>query len=611
MNQAFTLGPSCSEGMVLQHSTRAVLWGWAEPGRVHSFSLAGHTCRATTGSDGRWSAVWNGLAAGGPHRLFHNDQILFEAVWIGDVWLCAGQSNMERSLEACEPWPADALGYRGDPGIRQLCLPNQFDFQTERQDIPGARWIGADTHEVVKISAVAFHFAHSLKQKTGIPQGLILAAVGGSTAQAWLPLADLRDFPVHEAQAKQFAQPGWLDGVQANEQARRNQWFESLEAQDPKDPQRAGSGPWRPVVLPAFARDLEIGDRTGSVWFRKQVTLGAEGGPGRLKLGTLVDSDDVWVNGQWVGSTAYQYPTRRYAIPEGILREGTNEILIRLVAPRSGLGATPDKVWRLEWRNTSVNLAGEWAWRPGASAPELAADTFLPLISVGLYNGLLAPLAPLGIRAVLWYQGESNLTGGQEYEALMAVLLARWRRLFGQPELPFVLVQLPLFGPEEGFRADEGWAWVRDAQRRLARLPGTALVVTLDAGEWNDIHPGNKRLVGERLALATRRLVLGEALDTWTGPLCLVSEREGKGLRIRFTQTGKGLSTRDGRPVRGFYLAGADGQFHPAEAEIDSDSVFVHSPLVADPLEVRYAWAANPGANLVNSLGIPASPFRQ
>lgn len=593
------------DGMVLQRQAPCSVWGTTDSPRPPVVTVAGVEALVSL-AEWRWCARWDSLAPGGPFALTLDGEVAAFNVWIGDVWLCAGQSNMERNLEAGAPWPDDVQALAGDPAIRQLCLPNQFDFSAPRDDIPGARWIGADT-EVGKISAAGFAFARDLRARTGVPQGLILVAVGGSAAQAWLSPKTLQGFPRYAAEVRRFAEPGFLARLAEEEGVRQRQWYEALEAADPKDAARAGSGEWlqgAPDPGP------------GSAWFRRRFSLDAvPAAEGRLILGTLVDADEVWVNGVSVGSTAYQYPLRRYRVPPAALKVGTNEILVRLVAPQGGLKFTPGKRRALDLAGRSVPLEDGWETRPGASLPLLPPATFFPLVSLGLFYGMLAPLsgyafrAVLGIRAVLWYQGESNVGDPSDYQVLMERLVEEWRGLFHNPQLPFLMVQLPLFSVPMAYEAS-GWAWLRDLQRRAAAQPFGGLVVAVDAGEWNDIHPADKTVVGQRLALAARHLVYGEALDPWTGPLVAGAASEGTTVRLTFTQTGSSLATADGGPLGGFFVAGLDGVFSPCRARIDGTTVVLEPPAGPPPTTVRYAWASNPaGANLVNDQGLPAAAF--
>jgi sialate O-acetylesterase len=609
-NDAVRLAAIFGDGLVLQREVPAPVWGTAPAGTSVTLDLDGRTARATADASGAWTATFPALDAGGPFPLTVNGRVVLDRVWVGDVWLCAGQSNMERSLEACASWPTDVEAFRGDPGIRQLCLPNQFDFAVAQTDLAGARWVGADTDEVGKISAVGFHFARAVKAQTGVPQGLVLLAVGGSTAQSWLSRSALEAFPRHRDEAARFADAAWFQALRDSEARRLSGWFAALEALDPKDPVRAGHGAWRPTALPSAWAATDVGDRRGSVWYRKTFVLDeVPKTDAKLRLGTLVDSDETWVNGHWVGATGYQYPSRRYPVPASFLRKGKNTVLIRLVSPRGGGGVTHGKALTLEVGPTTIDLAGTWEWRPGAFVDALPADTFLPLVSAGLHYGELLPLVPLSVKAVLWYQGESNTGDPSDYGCLMRALMDEWRLLWSQPDLPFFLVQLPLLEPPVVGVQDHGWAEVRDIQRRLAEDEASALVVILDLGEWNDLHPSKKEGVGLRLARAVLFRLFGVGAEPYTGPLVTEAVAEGPAVRVSFAQASGGLAA-EGR-VEGVYLTGDDGVAYRAEATIDGSSLVVSSPAVDRPRTVYYAWAVNPaGANLANRAGLPASPFR-
>ena len=210
-------------------------------------------------------------------------------------------------------------------------------------------------------------------------------------------------------------------------------------------------------------------------------------------------------------------------------------------------------------------------------------------------------------RGVLWYQGEHNAGRALEYRELLPVLIHSWREASGQPDLPFVIVQLPAYGHPE---AELNWPVLRESQWFAQRsTPNTALVVTIDHGERDNIHPADKREVGERLALETRRLVYGEAV-TGCGPLYDGCSVEGAKLIVRFKGLGSGLRAAQGKPLAGFTISGDDRRFFPAEAEIVGDTVVLHSPQVASPVAARYAWAGFPQVGLFSTEGLPAGPFR-
>jgi sialate O-acetylesterase len=236
------------------------------------------------------------------------------------------------------------------------------------------------------------------------------------------------------------------------------------------------------------------------------------------------------------------------------------------------------------------------------------------------FNGMIAPLAPLALRGVIWYQGEANGSAGLDYRELFPRLIQDWRAQWGG-EFPFLFVQLPSFGADPVPVAESGWPWTREAQLLTLREPRTAMAVTIDLGDPQDVHPTGKRDVGHRLALLARRDVYGEKLVA-SGPLLRDFAVEGEKIRLRFRETGGGLTLGQSpwrakgvepfstEKLTGFYVAGDDRRWVEAEATIAGDSVIVSAPSVPRPVAARYAWANSPRANLYNTAGLPASPFR-
>jgi sialate O-acetylesterase len=224
----------------------------------------------------------------------------------------------------------------------------------------------------------------------------------------------------------------------------------------------------------------------------------------------------------------------------------------------------------------------------------------------GLFNGMIAPLQPAAIRGFIWYQGESNVSRPAEYAELFPAMIRAWRANWGDDALPFYFVQLPNYAA--GNPRGREWARLREAQMRALELPATAMAVTIDIGDPDDLHPTRKMEIGRRLALAAKAQAYGIPGD-YSGPLFDHATREGTAMRIRFHHAASGLVAHN-RPVQVLEIAGPDHVFHVGTGRIDRDTLVVSSPDVSEPVAVRYAWSNAPEANLYNGAGLPAAPFR-
>jgi sialate O-acetylesterase len=250
-----------------------------------------------------------------------------------------------------------------------------------------------------------------------------------------------------------------------------------------------------------------------------------------------------------------------------------------------------------------------WIPQPALArfSPQDLHDSLFGIKPANLYNGMIAPLGQTAFKGVVWYQGESNAAHPRPYPALLATLIAEWRRQFADPKLPFLIVQLPEYAELwEGFY----WPWIRERQAEAAEsISNTALVVTLGTTDGFNLHPKEKLEVGRRAALLARKLVYGEDLVA-SGPVFERATVEGSAIRVRFDTGGGGLASTRSNGVTGFALAGADGDYRFADAKIDGDTVLIRTAEVPQPRTVRYAWAAVPRGSLINKSGLPAAPFR-
>lgn len=610
-----------SSGMVLQRDAEVKIWGWADPQEKITLQLGTQTFDTVADAQGQWSITLPPNPAGGPHdmTLKGNKTLVLEDVVFGDVWLASGQSNMELTLARAEPRFADLVPKIHQPLIRQFEVPDRFDFKAPQADLDGGRWLPATQEHIRAFSAVAYFFAEAIHTAERVPVGILNASLGGSPVEAWISEDRLKQFPDAYAEGLRFRDDKLIEEITRSDQARMNAWFTQLNQKDAgfkqdtylwADPQLDTSG-WQTFEVPGYWPETAQGPVNGVFWFRKSVEVPAAqaGQEALLLLGTLVDADQVFVNGTQVGSTGYMYPPRRYKVPVGLLKAGTNHITVRLTSQSGRGGFVPDKVYALQTAGLSLDLRGTWLYRQGATMAPLGPQTFIRWKPMGLFNGKIAPLLNYRIKGVIWYQGESNAGNAVAYRERFPAVIQDWRQHWGQGDFPFLYVQLANYLPPGAPADDTGWALTREAQLHTLKLPKTAMVVTADVGEWNDIHPLDKKTVGDRLAAAALHLAYGHN-KVHSGPLFQSAKIQGKKMLLTFAHTGSGLMAKGGK-LQGFTLAGEDGKFHPAEAKIQKDRVVVWSGAVKAPKAARYAWANNPeNLSLYNKEGFPASPFR-
>ena len=369
---------------------------------------------------------------------------------------------------------------------------------------------------------------------------------------------------------------------------------------------------WSTMKIPGYWSDTHLGQVNGVVWFRKKIDIVSliAGKPAKLILGRIIDADSVFINGVFIGSVSYQYPRRRYDIPSNLLKEGENTIVIRIISNEGKGGFVLDKQYAIIAGKEIINLEGDWQYKLGAKMAPLASQTFIRWKPLGLYNAMIAPALNYRIKGVIWYQGESNTDRAIEYQKLFMALIQDWRKNWDQGDFPFLFVQLPNFMEAKNQPSESNWALIRKAQLQTLSLPNTGMAVTIDIGEWNDIHPLNKKDVGKRLALQAQKIAYGDEKAVYSGPLYQSMKVDGNKIRITFTNIGSGMITKDGGELKGFEIAGNDKVFVLAKAKIENNQVIVWSDKIRNPTAVRYAWADNPAsANLFNKEGLPASPF--
>ena len=612
-----------SDGMVLQRDAEIKIWGWASEGEMISVHFIKTTLTATADNKGNWSIVLPKLDAGGPYNMEidASNSITIHDIMIGDVWLCSGQSNMELAMASVSWNYPGEIANSENKYIRQFIVPQRYNFNKPEKDLPNGIWKNANPENTPAFSAAAYFFGKELFEKYKVPVGLINSSLGGSPAESWISEDALKEFPKYYDEAQKFKDSSLIKNIENSDNKRIQTWYTLLKQKDEgfKDPQNVwyntslNTSDWSSMKIPGFWADTKLGLVNGSVWFRKTIEVPSSmaGKPAILILGRIVDGDSTYVNGVFVGTVGYQYPPRRYNIPAGLLHDGENIIVVRIISNEGKGGFVPDKQYAIVNDDTSISLEGEWKYRLGAQMNSLAGQTFIRWKPLGLYNAMIEPLLNYKIKGVIWYQGESNAKRPEEYKSLFSAMINDWRNKWQEGNFPFLFVQLPNFMDAKSEPSESNWALTREAQLKTLSLQNTAMAVTIDIGEWNDIHPLDKKDVGNRLALAAEKVAYGDDTINYSGPIYKSIEIDGNKIILSFENANGGLIAKNGGELKGFSIAGADKNFVWAQAKIENNRIIVWSNEISNPVAVRYAWADNPdGANLINKGGLPASPFR-
>jgi sialate O-acetylesterase len=645
------VSPLIGGGMVLQEGAAVPVRGEAAPGAEVTVSFLGKTYHATADSGGAWRLLLDSSPCGGPYAMeitAGNEKIALDDIYVGDVWLCSGQSNMEMPMQRVKDNFPEEWEPPINASIRQFKVPQEWEFSGPRKELSGGCWKAASAQTLDEFFATAWFFARALYEKRPRPVGLISAAWGGTPIEAWMSREALAAEAAAALAASDFPPKA---EIARDTGAVIREWETNLAHEDLGLPQNwqnpaADIAAWGDITLPGDFAAAGLVNFCGVLWLAKDFDAPASfaANDAKIWLGTITDADTVYVNGVEVGSTTYRYPPRKYRAGAGLLKKGKNRIVIRVTCNNGEGGVTCDKPFRVFTHNESAELAGTWKYKIGAATDSRPEEFFLQRRSMGLFNAMIAPVLDYPCKGVIWYQGESNDPHPREYAALFTALINDWRHKKQSPELPFLFVQLPIFGEPEDNNEASSWAIIREAQRSALSLPATGMAAGLELGEWNDLHPLNKKGIGRRLALAAEKVVYGQP-NTSPGPMVRGVERQGNRLLITFDNCGRGLvirnsshggteSTEARRNIK-FYLLRvlrasnrrlhrasvrvssyvsvvAGGESFRLPADIDGpDCLSIDISTVKNPEKVLYAWANNPrDRQLCNADGLPVIPFQ-
>ncbi len=606
-----------TSNMVLQRDKPIKIWGLAEKGESVTVKFYGQQLKTTASKNGSWMVVLKPMAFGGPFDLIvqgKRNEVILKNILIGDVWICSGQSNMGMSVNGSLNAPFE-IAAANFPNIRLLTVSADISNKTQT-DVPESQWQICSPQTIGNFSAAAYFFGRDLHRDLNIPIGLINSSVGGTNIEAWMSNESIRNYPEYTEKIEQSLSPGFEEQINKSLKA-NSDWRVAMDQDKKNFPEWIKEGKLLGgndrMELPQRWEDKLMPGIDGIVWFQKEIVLSEEEASEDIVVNLCLvdDGEETYWNGSLIGATDGYNKPRNYKLDKRIAKPGRNIISIK-VTDSGGSGGIRGKAedFFYQVKDKKYSLCGEWFYKPWIvkdSRLDISANNFPSL----LYNSKINPLTQLPVKGVIWYQGESNVSNAYRYRDLLKSMITDWRSKWGLGNFPFLVVQLANCGKTPDGPADSEWAKLREAQSMALELPKTGMAVAIDIGEADDIHPKNKQEVGRRLALAALKVAYNKDL-VYSGPVYKSMEVDEDRILLSFNNIGSGLKCCDKYGyLKGFCIAGKDQKFVWAKAFVEGDKVVVYSPLLKNPVAVRYGWADNPGdVNLFNNEGLPASPFR-
>lgn len=598
-----------SDNMVLQRDAKIPVWGFAEPNEKVTVAFKNQIKTTVADASGNWNVLLDKEKFGGPFemKISGSNQIIIKNILIGDVWLCSGQSNMEWNLARVDGYQSELIE-QNFPLVRHIKVERAINTLPEK-NIQVTAWKVATASTIGDFSGVAYFFAKKMYRETKIPVGIINSSWGGTNVETWIArdgFENSEDFKAMISKIPKisldslvkFSTASKIAALQKKHQINIEDFNETSYLKSDFDDTKLPE-----IYQPKRWEDQGFEGLDGIVWLRKKVTLTQEdlSGNAQLFLSQIDDEDITYFNGKQIGTNNSYDAERVYTVPQNLLKAGENIIVVKITDNGSGGGiwGEPEKL-KLVTAKSSIPLTGNWKITVEKIFNRINENEFPSLA----YNAMIAPLVPFKIKGFLWYQGESNVERAVEYNKSFPLLINSLREKFGK-DLPFYFVQLATF-ETPGKNSNEGssWAELREAQTNTLKLKNTGMVVTTDIGNPSDIHPSNKKSVGERLAdLALNNGNISPVFNDFKIQKNKVS--------VGFKPVVKLKTSDDSTYVKGFEIAGDDQIFYEATAKIFKNRVEVYSDKVKSPVAVRFGWKGNASENnLFTENNLPVSPFR-
>ncbi len=620
-----------TSNMVLQQKASLTLSGTGDPNTTITLRTGWSKQEFTTQTDhkGTWKLSIKTPKAGGPYSISiaDNEETRLDNIMIGEVWFCSGQSNMEMPVAG---WGKvknyeQEIQNANHPDIRFFQVKKATSLHPLQNVTPNmGGWVECSPSTVPEFSSLAYFYARELQNKLNVPVGVIDCTWGGTPAEAWTSMEALAQVMGFEATARQMIASNGNDNIMLNSYNQeiekwKNKVYETDNGYTNGIPAWTGDSlndsNWSTMSLPSYWESNVLPNFDGIVWFRKTINVPANwnGKELELSLGIIDDEDIVFWNGKQIAQGSGYNQPRHYRVPAELVKQGNNILTIRVfdTGGEGGIAGNPDQLY-LKNGNSSLPIDGMWKYRIGCSIKKLPPSPANPMSSSYpsvLFNAMVNPWAGFPVKGVIWYQGEANVGRATQYESLFQTLIADWRHHFQNADMPFYFVQLANYLQRKEVQSDSPWAALREAQAKALNMANTGMVVNIDLGEANDIHPKNKQEVARRLAAVALADTYGKKVES-QAPTFNHYEVKGQNVELYFDQQSSKNTLRPNTDLKGFIVAGPDHVFYPAKAWTDGKTVTVTCEKVAYPIAVRYGWADNPECTLYSNGGLPVAPFR-
>ncbi|MCC5895705.1 MAG: hypothetical protein JJU16_09615 [Alkalibacterium sp.] len=611
-----------SEGMIIQQNKPIQLSGKDKVGIDVTIEFNGIKEGTKADEKGDWFLTFPSMKAGGPYTLTvsGSSEKTVSDIYIGEVWLIGGQSNMELPINRTYDEFKEEIDAAHFPLIRQFHVEMDLAFEGPKHMMEQGEWKQAVQENIQDFSSLGFFYAKKLYQELNVAVGIIHTAVGGTPVEAWMKEETLRSLGNYDEEMDYWKDPVNVEAEIKKDAETTQTWYEDLNKRDVGYAngnewvkENLDIDSWKSITVPFMFKDVEeLKSFSGAIWFRRTFNVTEEDLQSqsyRIRLGSLINGDETYLNGKKIGVTEYRYPPRKYPITKSDLKLGTNTLVVRLSIDAANGGFIPSFPYQLELDHQSIDLTGQWRYKIGVRKEKIDPMLFLHYKPSVLYNAILYPLRHVAVRGFLFYQGESNTGQPIGYKELMKLMIADWRHLFSE-ELPFYYVQLANYVDPAADRDDHQWAVLRYEQDRVRfENKKVEMIPAYDCGISYELHPHDKKTLAHRLAevALNRTYQIGTPYENVE--ISSITN-DGQAIRLTLKHVEGNLVLSDKIPE--FDIKLKDQWIEWADFSVSEQTVELSiSDLTSETITgVRYAWRNDPRGYVYDSkTNRPLLPF--